>query len=64
VPFEATTIASRPAAVRTECDFTDAVIDLEDHVLVVVFKAGSRQPGADQATFDLFAAELRVMPPS
>jgi len=50
--------------VRTECDFTDAVIDLDDQVLMVVFKAGSRRPGADQATFDLFAAELRVMPPS
>ena len=64
VPFEATTIAGRPAAVRTECEFTEAVIDRDDHVLVVVFKAGSRRPGADQTTFDLFVAELRVMPPA
>jgi len=50
--------------VRTECEFAEAVIDLDDHVLVVVFKAGSRRPGADQTTFDLFVAELRVMPPA
>ena len=64
VPFERTVIAGRRAVVRIECDFVDAVVDLDDQALVLVLHSAKRIPGAEQTLFDLFTDALEVTAPS
>ena len=63
MPFTRAKIAGLPAMVRNECDFVDAVIDLDDRALVLVFRSGSRTPRAHGPMFDLFASALEVTSP-
>jgi hypothetical protein len=63
MPFKRAKIAGLPAMVRNECDFVDAVIDLDDRALVLVFRSGSRTPTAHRPMFDLFASALEVTTP-
>ncbi|HET9083276.1 MAG TPA: hypothetical protein VFN41_02655 [Candidatus Limnocylindrales bacterium] len=59
-PFRPVKIAKHDAVVRTECDFIEAVVDLDDRALVLVFHSGKRMPGAEQSLFDQFIAGLQV----
>jgi hypothetical protein len=58
--FHAATIADHPAVVRSECEFVEAVVDLGDEALVLVYRAGTRRPGAGRVTFDRFMARVEV----
>jgi hypothetical protein len=58
--FKREVIAGHPAVVRNECDFVDAVVDLDDRALVLVLKSGNRQPTVRRPLFDLFASALMV----
>jgi hypothetical protein len=60
-PFKRTaSIAARETVVRTECGVVDAVVNLEDEVLVMVLRSGTRSPGGDLSNFELFAQTLRI----
>ena len=58
--FRPVTIAKHDAVVRTECDFIEAVVDLDDRALVLVLHSGRRMPGAERSLFDQFIAGLQV----
>jgi hypothetical protein len=58
--FEAATIADHRAVVRSECQFIEAVVDLGDDALVLVYRAGTRRPAAGRVTFDRFMAALQL----
>jgi hypothetical protein len=58
--FKPIKIAGHHAVVRTECDFIEAVVEVGDHALVLVFGSGSRKPGAGRTMFDLFTRALEV----
>jgi hypothetical protein len=59
-PFEEATIAGRPALVRSECGFVDAVIDDGDDVILVVLRSGTRKPTGDRWNFDRFMETLEI----
>jgi hypothetical protein len=62
--FERTaSIAARETVIRAECGVVDAVINLEDEVLVVVLRSGTRMAGGDLHNFQRFAETLRIDPP-
>jgi hypothetical protein len=64
-PFERTEVVpEHEAVVRAECGFVDAVVDLEDEVLLIVVQSGERRPDGDLATFEKFAKRLEIAQPS
>ena len=61
--FKQEVIAGHPAVVRNECDFVDAVVDLDDQAMVLVLRSGNRTPSTRRPLFDLFASALDLTGP-
>ena len=58
--FDDVAIAGRPALVRSECSFVDAIVDLGDEVLVVILRSQKRMPTGDGYTFASFVETLAI----
>ena len=62
--FRDAQIDERPALVRSECGFVDAVVGAGDDVLVIILRFGRRQPTEDMSSFWLFMKTLNIEDPS
>lgn len=58
--FDGAVVDGRPALVRSECGFVDAVIDAGDEVLIVVLRSGTPKPTGDDWWFARFMATIDI----
>ena len=58
--FEGAVIDGRPALVRSQCGFVDAVIDAGNEVVIVVLRSGTPKPTGDDWWFARFMETIDI----